>query len=101
MSLRLRAGQIQQEITALAGKRWMQYLGLAVITLLAAALRFYRLGEWSFWIDEIFTINHAMSHFSTIELLLKNIPPSRNWIPVSVILDAQALKLWGVTEWSA
>jgi 4-amino-4-deoxy-L-arabinose transferase-like glycosyltransferase len=101
MSLRLRAGQIQQEITALAGKRWMQYLGLAVITLLAAGLRFYRLGEWSFWIDEIFTINHAMSHFSTIELLLKNIPPSRNWIPVSVILDAQALKLWGVTEWSA
>lgn len=32
------------------------YFGLLVITLLAAGLRFYRLGEWSFWKDEIFTL---------------------------------------------
>lgn len=29
---------------------------LAVITLIAAGLRFYKLGEWSFWYDEIFTL---------------------------------------------
>jgi uncharacterized membrane protein len=79
----------------------MQYVWLFIITLFAAAMRFYRLGEWSFWIDEIFTINHAVSHFSTTELLLKNIPPSRNWIPLSVILDAQMLKLNGINELSA
>jgi hypothetical protein len=28
-----------------------QYGLLAAITLLAAALRFYKLGDWSFWID--------------------------------------------------
>ena len=75
MSLSLRASQNKDAITALAGKSWMQYIWLFLITLFAAALRFYRLGEWSFWIDEIFTINHAVSHFSSTELLLKNIPP--------------------------
>ena len=101
MSLRPRTGHVNDQITILASKPWMQYVWLAVITLFAAALRFYRLGEWSFWIDEIFTINHALSHFSTTELLLKNIPPFRNWIPLSVIMDAQVLKLGGINEWSA
>jgi mannosyltransferase len=101
MSLSLRASQNKGAITALAGKPWMQYVWLAVITLFAMALRFYRLGEWSFWIDEIFTINHAIHHFSSIELLLKNIPPSRNWIPISVIMNALVLNLWGINEWTA
>lgn len=101
MSLGVQTSQIRKEIIALAAKPWMQYVWLVLITLLAAALRFYRLGEWSFWIDEIFTINHAVSHFSTTELLLKNIPPSRNWLPLSVILNAQVLKLDGINEWSA
>jgi uncharacterized membrane protein len=33
-----------------------QYLLLAAITIFAALLRFYKLGEWSFWYDEIFTL---------------------------------------------
>lgn len=97
----LRINQIKNEIMALTGRPWIQYVWLSMIILFAAALRFYRLGEWSFWIDEIFTINHAVSHFSTIELLLKNIPPSRNWIPISVIMNAQTLNLVGINEWSA
>jgi mannosyltransferase len=101
MSLRLRTSPIKNEITALVSKPWMQYGWLAVIILFAAALRFYKLGEWSFWIDEIFTINHAIRHFSTVELLLQNIPPSRNWIPLSVIANAQVLELSGINEWSA
>ncbi len=78
-----------------------QYLILAAIILLAAVLRFYKLGEWSFWIDEIYTINHAMHHFSRPELILENIPPSRDWVPVSVILTAQVLNILGINEWSA
>jgi uncharacterized membrane protein len=42
-----------------------------------------------------------MAHFSTPQLILDHIPPARNWIPVSVILTAQALDMWGVSEWSA
>lgn len=78
-----------------------QYWALAAITLLAAALRFYKLGEWSFWIDEIFTINRAQIHYSTIERIIQNIPPERNWVPVSVILTAGVLNGLGVSEWSA
>lgn len=77
------------------------YLLLAAITLLAAALRFYRLGEWSFWIDEIYTIIRARSHFSDLETMLSFIPPSGFWVPLTTILTAQAFNLLGVSEWSA
>jgi 4-amino-4-deoxy-L-arabinose transferase-like glycosyltransferase len=85
----------------LSEKPWSSYVVLALITLLAAALRFYKLGAWSFWIDEIFTINHARAHFSTPALILENIPPIRNWVPLSVILTAQTLNVLGVSEWNA
>ena len=101
MTLSLRTNQFKNEVTALTSKPWMQYVWLIMITLFAAALRFYRLGEWSFWIDEIFTIDHAVSHYSSAELFLKNIPPLTNWIPLSVIVNAQVLKLGGINEWSA
>jgi len=101
MRLRLRANQINNEITALLCRPWMQYVWLAVVTLIAAALRFYKLGEWSFWIDEIRTVDHALAHFSTTKLILDNIPPSRNWIPVSVMLSAQVLRIWAVNEFNA
>ena len=38
----------------------IQYMPLGLITLVAAALRFYRLGEWSFWIDEIWSMIDAL-----------------------------------------
>jgi 4-amino-4-deoxy-L-arabinose transferase-like glycosyltransferase len=79
----------------------MQYVWLLLITLLAAGLRIYKLGTWSFWIDEIYTINHATAHFSTPQLIFDHIPPNRNWVPVSVILTAQVLNFLGISEWSA
>jgi 4-amino-4-deoxy-L-arabinose transferase-like glycosyltransferase len=88
-------------ITENSSRTWFDYGLLFFITLLAAALRFYKLGEWSFWIDEIYTINHATSHFSSGELILQHIPPARNWVPVSTILTAQTMNAWGVNEWSA
>jgi len=92
---------MKDHLINLAGKPWMPYIWLVLITLLATAFRFYKLGEWSFWIDELYTINHAMAHYSTPDLILAHIPPARNWVPVSVILTAQALNIWGVSEWSA
>jgi len=87
--------------TDISSQPWFEYGLLFLITALAAVLRFYKLGEWSFWIDEVYTVNHAMLHFSTPDLILAHIPPSRNWVPVSVILAAQALNFWGISEWSA
>lgn len=78
-----------------------QYGLLIAITLLASVLRFYKLGEWSFWIDEIFTINRAQAHYDSLEAIIRNIPPTQNWIPLSVILTAGVLNILGPSEWSA
>lgn len=86
--------------TEISSRPWFGYGLLFLITLLAAALRFYKLGEWSFWIDEIYTVNHAMAHFSTPQLMLEHLPPNRNWVPVSVILTAQVLNMWGINEFN-
>jgi mannosyltransferase len=83
------------------GNKWFPYLLLILIVVLASCLRFFKLGEWSFWIDEIFTINRAQHQYSSPELVLRNIFPARNWIPISVILTAQVIKQFGVSEWSA
>lgn len=80
--------------------RNFQYLALVVITLVACALRLYKLGEWSFWIDEIYTINRAQAHYSSLALTLRHIPPHTNWVPVSLLLIAGALNILGVSEWS-
>ena len=78
----------------------LQYWLLAAITILAALLRLYKIGEWSFWIDEIYTINRAQIHFSDPALLLRNLP-STLWLPISVILTEVFLNVFGVSEWSA
>jgi mannosyltransferase len=78
----------------------LQYALLAAITLFAAALRFYKLGEWSFWIDEIYTIGRAQAHYSSVELTLRNIPPHTNWVPVSLMLISSAMNALGTSEWS-
>ena len=93
--------RIENRVADLSSRSWFTYGLLFLIILLGAVLRFYKLGEWSFWIDEIYTINHAMRHFGNWELILDHIPPYRNWVPVSVILTAQALNIWGLSEWSA
>lgn len=95
------ANWFNTKLTRIKERPFSPYGLLAGITLLAAALRFFKLGEWSFWIDEIFTIGHAQQHYGSLELILENIPPARNWVPVSVILTAQSLNLFGVSEWSA
>jgi mannosyltransferase len=78
----------------------LQLALLGAIVLLATILRFYKLGEWSFWIDEIFTVGRAQAHYSSLERTLDNIPPHTNWIPLSLLLISGAIKALGVSEWS-
>ena len=93
--------RIENRVADLSNRSWFTYGLLFLIILFGAVLRFYKLGEWSFWIDEIYTVNHAVLHFRNWELILEHLPPYRNWVPVSVVLTAQALNMWGVSEWSA
>ena len=67
------------------------YLVLIGITIIAFMLRFYKLGQWSFWIDEIYTIDRAQSGNQALSLLT----------PLSVRLISLALATWSTSEWSA
>jgi len=93
--------RLESRAQSISTQSWFNYLLLILITGLGAGFRFFKLGQWSFWIDEIFTINHALRHYGNLQLALENIPPATNWVPTSVILTAQALNLFAVSEWSA
>ena len=69
---------------------------LAAITLFGAALRFYDLGEWSLWIDEIYTIDRARTHVNLTTILREWWHPS-----LSVILTGLSLEWLGVSEFTA
>jgi mannosyltransferase len=78
----------------------LQFLILGAVTLLSALLRFYKLGEWSFWYDEIFSVNRALIHFSDPVSLITNLPRTL-WLPISLITSNVFLQYFGVSEWSA
>ncbi len=68
----------------------VQLILLAGITIFAAALRFYKLGEWSLWIDEVLELNRAKAIFDTSPW------PSITKILINLITTNQ-----GTEEWSA
>lgn len=45
---------------------WVEYLFLALIIAFAAALRFYKLGAWSYWVDELYTFENGLRDYSDI-----------------------------------
>jgi mannosyltransferase len=91
----------QKKISDISQLQYIEFVILAGITFLAIVLRMYRLGEWSFWIDEIFTIIRVQEEFGSLEKLRQHLPLDTSIFPISFILTAQALNLFGVSEWSA
>lgn len=64
---------------------------VASITLLAAALRFYKLGAWSFWIDEMLSVAGVEDGFN-FNIIRKSL---------ALTLIELSVSLLGVSEWSA
>jgi len=64
-------------------------LVLALLTLLAAALRFWRLGDWSFWADEVATLRDARDLSKVITY------------PVGYALIGLAVRCFGSNEFAA
>jgi hypothetical protein len=64
----------------------VEYSILAGITIMAAVLRFYKLGEWSFWSDEVFSISSKVDGFIQ---------------STSVSLIRATIAALGTNEWSA
>ena len=69
----------------------LEIVGIASVTLVAAGLRLYKLGEWSFWGDEVITLGRAESFLSL---------PPQHW-SVTRLLTYISLQLFGISEWSA
>lgn len=79
-------------------KRAFQLGLLAVITLLAAGVRFYKLGEWSFWFDEVATLNRTFAYYASLESILDRSQVGFIWTPVSIVFTGQILNLMGTSE---
>lgn len=83
--------RIMSTLGRLVSGRRGELLAVGIIALVAAALRLYQLGTWSFWGDEIITVERAVD--------LGGLAPSR-W-SLSILLTHFALARWGVSEASA
>ncbi len=68
----------------------LQFLLLILVTAIAAGLRFYRLGYWSFWIDEIHTITNSLSAYN-----------GNGWPQPSMVLTGFVITTHGMNEWSS
>lgn len=74
----------------------VQYVLLAAILLLATVLRFYKLGEWSFWTDEVITVNRAHQNLSQVFL-----DPINKNLKVTTLLMHFVFQFLGTSEWTA
>jgi Dolichyl-phosphate-mannose-protein mannosyltransferase len=78
-------------INDIACQPYIHLLLLVGITFVAAILRFYRLGEWSFWYDEIFTLR-SIRDLSGMPVFTQRL---------SFVLTYFVVKTLGINEWSA
>ena len=82
--------ELNQKLPKLFAKTVFQVAAIFSIMLVGLALRLYRLGDWSFWIDEIFTLRVVETSLANQEGLIS----LNNYISKIVI---SAL---GVSEWN-
>ena len=71
----------------------MQMVFLSVVVLFGAAFRFWNLGQWSFWIDEVFTVRDAQNlSFDSWQVIPNPIP----YLAVKL-----SILLGGSSEWGS
>lgn len=71
----------------------MQMVMLSGVVLFGAALRFWNLGQWSFWIDEVFTVRDAQNFSFDSWQTIPN--------PIPYIAVKLSIALAGNTEWGS
>lgn len=78
---------LEKGILLFKNRTIFQALVLLGITAAAAALRFFQLGEWSFWGDELITVRRALNLSDTLSL--------------SILSIGYTLQALGTDEWTA
>jgi 4-amino-4-deoxy-L-arabinose transferase-like glycosyltransferase len=91
LSAKFNPVKIQEGIVEFENSRVYPYLGLGVIVLLGVVMRFYKLGAWSFWIDEVYEVNNAKQAILSFPDLTR----------VSLLLIGSTLRQLGTSEWTA
>jgi hypothetical protein len=68
---------------------WGECTLLILLTLLAAGLRFYKLGEWSYFIDEFHTLENTSEFFAMVDKrLFKPNTRAAFWVLTKISLDS-------------
>ena len=64
------------------------YFNLLLLLVLAAGTRFYRLGDASFWADEVFTLKFASLPWSTLWVSAYEATPPLYYTVIRLMMDA-------------
>jgi mannosyltransferase len=83
--------QLETKLSRLQHDIRYQLIILAAVTLLASILRFYKLGQWSFWGDEFITVRNALNMGWESAITR----------PISLILTKVFIEAAGVSEATA
>lgn len=78
----------------------VQYILLVMIVLTAGTLRFYKLGAWGFWLDEIYTVRNAEA-LSALDMTPYIWDADQSNFPLSFMLVRLSSAMFGESEWSA
>ncbi|KAA3661568.1 MAG: hypothetical protein DWQ04_16030 [Chloroflexi bacterium] len=79
-----------QKLSSAAKTQLFQVVTIFTITLLGLAFRLFRLGDWSFWIDEIFSLRSIQS----------SLEPPLEFFPLSNIITGNVISILGINEWN-
>ena len=70
----------------------MQIMFLSVVVLFGTVFRFWNLGQWSFWIDEVFTVRDARNlSFDSLQVIPNPIP----YLAVKLSISIAGSREWG------
>ena len=88
---RLATVHTQNSVPAISRKPWVEAAAVAAVMVLGAGLRLFRLGQWSFWPDEIFSFGTRPDGFNN-SILLRSLATD---------LIGLAVRTLGPSEWNA
>ncbi len=97
---------IPQDNRLVVGSHWsaVDVAAILLLTVMAAALRFWKLGEWGFYYDELYTVDHSLHirwHAVWGLPALDSLHREIRHVPLTPWLMRMVFSIAGASEWSA